>query len=207
MRANIKLGLFDLTPVRLLALFNNVIAKLTGSAVFTAPPVAVPDLTAQSEALADAIELATDGSLAARKQRDALVLEVRDTLRATAEYVRQVANGDASVLAQSGFQLAKMPEPITVLGVPGNVVATATDSAGDLLVRWTRGEGARMYRLERADRDPAAGEVNWSPVAQTARQRFVVSGLRPYEANWFRVIAIGIDREGLPSDVVMGRAA
>ncbi len=40
-----------------------------------------------------------------------------------------------------------------------------------------------------------------------SRQRFIVTGLTPYQSYWFRIVALGIDKEGLPSDVVLGRPA
>ncbi|MBK9629326.1 MAG: fibronectin type III domain-containing protein [Flavobacteriales bacterium] len=38
-------------------------------------------------------------------------------------------------------------------------------------------------------------------------QRFAVTSLVPYKSYWFRIMALGIDKEGLPSDVVLGRPA
>lgn len=207
MRSNIKLGLFRLLPVTLLALLDNVIAKLTGNALFPAPPVTLAALGTLRDQLKAAIEAATNGSVAARKYRDGLVLEVRDALRATADYVRAQCDGDAAKLATSGFELAKRPEPINQVQVPKNVTARATDTSGEVLLRWGHASGTRIFRVEQASGDPALGSVTWSTVALISRQRFVVRNLTSYKENWFRITAIGVDSEGLPSDVVMGRAA
>lgn len=40
-----------------------------------------------------------------------------------------------------------------------------------------------------------------------SRDRFVVNGLESCKSLWFSNFALGIDKEGLPSDVVMGRPA
>ena len=64
-----------------------------------------------------------------------------------------------------------------------------------------------MFRAEQATSDPTLGETTWVNVGQVSRQRFTVSGLTPYKSYWFRIIAMGIDKEGLPSDVVLGRPA
>jgi len=128
-------------------------------------------------------------------------------LRTQADYVRSVCNGDAALLTLSGFELSKMPEPIKEVGNPQRVKAEATDEAGNLLVRYGKAIGGRMYRTEQASGDPALGEVTWTTVALTARQRVVITGLEPFKACYFRVIAVGITHEGLPSDIVMGRAA
>lgn len=207
MRSNIRLSLTRLLPVALLALLDQVIAKFTGNALFPSPPLSLAALTALSTELKVAITDATEGSVAARKFRDVKVLEVRDALRTTADYVRTVCNGEADKLAQSGFTLSKTPEPINMVAVPANVSAAATDTPQEAVVRWGHTEGARMFRVERALSDPTVGETTWVPVGQTSRQRLVIVGLEPYKACWFRVVGIGKGSEGFPSDVVLARAA
>lgn len=207
MRTNIKLGLYRLLPVALLAFLDNVISKITGNTLFPAPPITVVDMQKLSDELRAAIEDATEGSVIARKGRDAKVLEVRDALRRTADYVRLVCGDNAADLVKSGFPLAKQPEPHNTVGVPRNLEAVATDVSGELKLRHSKAAGALLYRVERAMSDPTAGETTWVPVALTSRQRIEISGLTPYEACWFRVIGVGKNSEGLPSDVVLGRAA
>lgn len=207
MRANIKLELSKLLPVAVLALLDNVIAKLTGNALFPDLPVSLADMSTFRDGLKKAIAEATGGSVNARKLRDKQVLEAHSLLRATADYVRSQCDGDAAKLSSSGFELSKQRGTTSPVGVPPNVVAVPTDVSGELQLRWGRTEGARMYRVERAQSDPAAGPTTWTQVALISRQRYVVSGLTSYQPAWFRIIALGIDSEGLPSDVVMGRAA
>lgn len=208
MRPNIKLSLFKLAVKQLLVLFNNVIEKFTlNASTFPNPPISVAEMETMSESFSSAVYAAIDGGVADRKKRDNMVLEVRDMLRIQADYVRSVCNGDAALLALSGFELSKMPEPINEVGVPGRLVASATDMSGVLLIRWGKTKGARMFRLEKASGDPAGGPVTWSEVTLTGRQSAEVSGLVPYAECFFRVIGVGITHEGMPSDIVMGRAA
>ncbi len=208
MRPNIKLSLYKLAVLQLLALLNNVIDKMTANAaVFPAPPITIAALQILSGKLTAAIAAATDGGVNDRAVRNNLVLDVRGALRIVADYVRSVCNGDAALLTLSGFELSKLPEPINEVGVPQNVKAEATDEQGCLLVRWGKAVGGRIFRLEKASDNPALGTVTWSTVLLTGRQRAVVSGLEPYKACYFRVVAIGITHEGMPSDIVMGRAA
>jgi hypothetical protein len=208
MRPNIKLSLYKLAVLQLLALLNNVIDKMTANAAtFPAPPITIAALKTLRDNFTAAIAAATDGGANDRAVRNNLVLEVRSALRIVADYVRSVCNGDAALLTLSGFELSKLPEPINEVGVPSNVKAEATDEQGSLLVRWSRTVGARMFRVEQASGDPALGTVTWSSVALTGRQRVAISDLEPYKACYFRVVAIGITHEGMPSDIVMGRAA
>lgn len=207
MRQDIKLSLFKLTVLQLLALLQNVIEKLTGNADFPTPPFSIAQMEAKRVEYAEAIANATEGSQASRAHRDKLTLEVRDLLRIQADYVRSVANGDAAILTTSGFALRKQPEPIEVVDIPKNVTARSTFEEGALKVTWSRTLGARMFRLERAEGDPTLPTTAWSVVAQTSRQSVEVKNLVPYQAYYFRVVALGIDAEGKPSDVVLGRAA
>lgn len=194
-------------PVALLAFLNHVIAKLTGNALFPTPPVSLAGMQALRDELQAAISAGTDGSSADREHRRSKVREVRDLLRVTADYVRAQCDGDAEKLATSGFPLAKQPERQNEVGVPGNLRASSTDVSGQVKLRWSKAEAARMFRVERALSDPTLGAPEWKPLSLVARQHYIVRELRPYESCWFRVTAIGVDKEGLPSDVVLGRAA
>ena len=79
--------------------------------------------------------------------------------------------------------------------------------SGQVKLRWYKTDAARMFRIDQAESDPAAGATTWVTVGMVSRHRYIVAGLQPYASYWFRVAAIGIDKEGLPSDVVVGRAA
>ena len=208
MRQNIKLSLYKLAVLQLLALLNNVIEKLsTNVALFPTPPITLVAMELLSAKFNTAIMAATEGGVAARKERDSLVVEVRSVLRTQADYVRSVCGGDAAKLAKSGYVLSKMPEPINEVGIPQRVKADATDEKGNILVRWSKTTGGRLFRVEQASGDPAMGDVTWVSVALTGRQRAVLVGMEAFKAHYFRIIAIGITHEGLPSDIVMGRAA
>jgi hypothetical protein len=207
MRPNIKIGLANMLPPALLAFFNHIIAKLTGNALFPNLPVSIADMTTLRTALQTAITAAIDGNSTDRQHRNAVVLQVQDVLRVTADYVRAECDGDAELLTTSGFPLAKQPEQFTEVGIPGNVRASATDVSGEVKLRWSRTLAARMFRIEQANSDPTVGATTWTTVGQVSRQRFIITGLTPYQSYWFRIVALGIDKEGLPSDVVLGRPA
>jgi hypothetical protein len=207
MRANIKLALSKLLSVAVLALLANVIKKMTGNSLFTTPPRTMAQLGDLRNELQDAIEDATGGSVLARKYRDSKVAEAKEVLRLVADYQRSVCGGDPAKLATGGFELSKRPEPVNEVGVPQRLVAAATDRAGHLRLRWGVTVGARVYRVEQANSDPTQGTTTWRSLGLTSRVSFDVSDLESYAANWFRIVAIGKASEGLPSDVVMGRAA
>lgn len=180
---------------------------MTGNIHFPNPPVSMASMSTLGDELMAAVEAAIGGSVQQRKHRDAKVAEAKEVLRMQADYQRAVCAGDAEKLASGGFELAKKPEPITVVGVAGNLRARATDQSGQLRLRWNHAFGGKLYDVEQADGDPTLGTTTWTSVGMTSKVYFDVNGLEPYAAHWFRIVAIGKDSQGLPSDIVMGRAA
>jgi len=206
MKANIKLSLFELTFVKLLALLRNVVAKMTGNPNFTTPAVPLGDMKQLADDLEAAIEDATNGSRQSKLVRNALAQQAHTLLRTQADYVRSICAGDAVMLGSSGFELAKQREPIGIPGTSKRMEARMTGLKGDLELRWARVHGAHGYQVWMTDKDPAI-EANWQAIGYTTRVRHTVSALESYKAYWFCVSAIGVAGEGAQCDPALGRAA
>ena len=206
MKANIKLSLFELTFVKLLALLRHVIAQMTGNPNFTTPAVTVVVMKALADALEAAIEDATNGSRQSKLVRNQLALDARAMLRAQADYVRSVCGGDPVKLGSSGFELSKKPEPIGLPGIAQDMQARMTGLRGDVELRWKSVHGAHGYQVWMTASDPAIS-ANWEAIGYTTRVRHLVSDLESFKAYWFCVSAIGSAGEGAQSDPAMGRAA
>ncbi|MEZ4805851.1 MAG: fibronectin type III domain-containing protein [Flavobacteriales bacterium] len=208
MKANIKLELKTLTPVRLASLMSKVHACMDGNPLFADPPVSMPDLQALHKTYSDAIAEATEGSRRSKLERDAIGARAKDMLRQLADHVRIIALGDPAILSQSGFSLAREPKPITEVGVPRMGRAAMSFEPGALVLRWSGIHGRRGYLVYMTDEDPSTGaEINWTLHAFTGKVRHAVNGLVPYKPYWFCVSAIGPNGEGRRSDPVLGRAA
>lgn len=206
MKSKVKVSLFKLTAVYLLALLRNVVAKLTGNANFPTPPVSLADMTTKGDELEAAIEEATNGSKASKEARNKLETEVKAMLESVALYVGSVGKGDPAILSTSGFELAKQPEPIGVPGVTKALVVDATNTEGTVELRWRRVHGAHSYRVWMTDSDPNV-EANWTELGVGIRSSRLVTDLVSYKAYWFKVSAIGYAGEGKDCDPAMGRAA
>ncbi|MBK7556069.1 MAG: hypothetical protein IPI55_16120 [Flavobacteriales bacterium] len=107
---NIKLSLYKLIPVSLLALIRTVIANMTGNANFPTPKVSMANMNKMADALESAITAATNGDRQSRILRDNLVLESRDMLRTQADYVRSEYSNDRAKLES---RLRARPAPRT----------------------------------------------------------------------------------------------
>lgn len=206
MKPNIKLSIFKLVPIALLALLKNVIAKLTGNAKLPTPPVTLANMNLAGVELETNIEDARFGSRKAREARNASVKKVRSILTQAGNYVRTTANGDAEILASSGFDMAKVPVPIGLPASPERLVVLAGPLSGQTESKWRRVRGATGYKVERSDKDPSVSP-NWVEVATTAKARFIDMGLTSFAPYWYRVSAIGFAGEGKPCAPLMGRAA
>jgi hypothetical protein len=206
MKANITLALFKKVPVALLALLNNVIQKLTGNAKLPNPPETLVNMQVVADAYAQAIEDATDGSKLSKEVRNALTKDVQTLLTKTGNYVRTAANGDATILASSGFEMAKQPVLVGLPAAPGNLKVLAGPLSGQTEVRWKSSHGALSYKLERCEKDPEL-EASWKTVVTTSRVRFMDGNLEPFKQYYYRVSAFGTAGQGATCAPVLGRAA
>ena len=206
MKANIKLPISQLTFLGLLNLIRNVIAKLTGNAFFATPFIPLADMTIMANRLEAAIERANKGSELDKSVRNDVVAEVQSMLRAQANYVRAICDGDSTKLLSSGFDMAKRPERRAVPLAPDNITIRATNISHEVEMRWPKREGALGYRVFKTDKDPTTNPV-WDYVDFTSRVNFKVRGLESYKPYWFSVTAIGAAGESDLSKAIMGRAA
>lgn len=207
MKANIKLSLFKLVVLALLALLRNVRAKLTGNPFFTTPAVPLVDMDAQGDALEAAIEKATNGSKEDRILRDAEVDKTRAMLRVQADYIRTIAAGDVTKLATCGFELAKTPQPIGIPNAPAIKAVRMTGNKGQVEMSWKGDRGAESYNVLMTKQDPASGEVTWEIIGTTTKSRFTQNGLSSLTRYWFAVRAVGAAGQSVMSDPAMGVAA
>lgn len=206
MKANIKLSLFRLTVLALLALLRNVIAKMTGNANFTTPAVTVAAMTTQADKLEAAIEAATDGSKQNRILRDVEVAATEAMLRVQADYVRMTCAGDKAKLQSSGFELVKQRQPVGVPGTPIIRSVRMTGIAQQVELKWTVQPGADSYQVRMTDKDPLI-EANWQIVGITTKSRILVNKVESYKPHWFCVSAVGAAGEGAQSEPAIGIAA
>lgn len=207
MKANIKLELKTLTPVRLATLMGKVGGCMTGNVHFPHPPVPMDVFEAKRVVLWEAITEATEGSRSSKLQRDARGEEAKNMLRQLADYARMVAMGDVAVLVSSGFELARTPQPIGQVNAPLIHEARMTGRRGEVLLRWSGVHGRRGYHVYITDQDPTNTGANWSLIGITGKIVHRVTDLEPYKAYWFSVSAIGPLGESRKSDPALGRAA
>ena len=207
MKANIKLELKTLTPIRMAALMRLVASGLQGNAHFPNPPISAADLKAEELVFTKAILDAIQGSLHSRTVRDALMEQARARMRYLADYVRMVAQGDAAILSSSGFELVRLSGPPQRMGIPVSMGARMTGRKGEVALRWSGIANRRAYNVYMTAMDPSDPNAEWSSIAVTGKNTHRVQGLEAYKPYWFRVSAVGALGEGGKSNPMLGRAA
>ena len=131
--------------------------------------------------------------------KDASRSAVEARLRTLGFQVSLVANGDPNVIHDAGMQASNEPSPV-ILGQVTNLRLTPSEQDGELLGRWNKVDGARMYRVQ-ISLDTGA-PVNWADKLNTTKTKCslnhdLVSGSKV----WVRVCATGANGDGPWSDV------
>lgn len=190
----------------ILALLRQVLMKLTGNTNYPNPAVPLVDMENLGNNLEVAIQTALKGGLEDRLKRDDLVLQAKDMLNKQADYVRLIGQGNATILASSGFELAKTPEPVGLPGTPAIRFVRMTGKPGEAEVAWTAQHGADVYHVRLTDKDPNE-QAEWVVVGITTKARFTLTSMESYKPYWVAVSAIGAAGEGLMSDPAIARAS
>lgn len=205
--ATLKQGLSELNAEGLVAKAEHVLAQLTANAAqFPNPVPSLAVLDAGKEALLKAIAVALDGGRSAHQAKRDEFSALRSLLKQTADYVAFVANGDAQLIIDGGFELRAEAKPSHLPGAPTNLDALTPDITNAVKIEWKGGRNVRLYQVQMSTTDPAQNAA-WSQVGLTSKRQFNVPNLEPYRVYWFRVIAVNTAGESLPSDVLLARAA
>lgn len=205
--ATLKQGLSKLTAEGLVAKAEHVHAQLTANAVqFPTPSPSLASLLGAKDALLTAIGNALDGGRSAHQAKRDKFRTLKNLLKQTADYVANVAKGDAQLIIDGGFELRAEAKPSHLPGAPSSLDALTPDVTNAVRIEWKGERNVRLYQVQMSATDPA-GTPAWTTVALTSKRQHTVSDLEPYRVYWFRVIAVNVAGESLPSDVLMARAA
>ncbi len=88
---------------------REVHAAMDGNAAFPAPTVLMATLASLSATLQTWVDAAVHGDTVAKARQQEARVALAAALRRLARYVNAVADGDAAIIASSGFPLAEVP--------------------------------------------------------------------------------------------------
>jgi hypothetical protein len=206
--ATLKKGLSGLTAEGMVAKAEFVHAKLTANAgTFPTPVPTLVALQTGRNNLAAAISAAEDGGRSAHQAKRDAMRSLKDLLGQAADYVGTVAVGNAQKILDGGFEVRAGHTPSSLPVAPGHLEVRYTGYPGTLELEWDVVSNARIYQVFMTDKDPATGNVVWTPVTNSTKRSYTVENLEQYKAYWFVVKAVNAAGESPLSDVIMGRAA
>lgn len=202
----VKAGLQGLKASELVGKSEHVEGEMNGNVNFATPTPSLASITAARTALVAAIAAAESGAHAAIASKNEAAKNLAGLLTKLARYVNSVAAGDVDKAVSSGFELAKLPDPIDKLDAPSKFEGTTSAIAGQVDLRWKGVRGARMYQVYICDGDPTT-DGKWTIAGMTSKARFTAKGLITDKKYSFKATAIGVIGEGPASDVVTAKAA
>ena len=189
-----------LMDAKLLTFAQNVVPSM--AAAVESFPTPTPTLVSISDEISNYAALLQSAAsrekvqVALKNQSKQALLQLLSQL---ADYVNMVAQGDEVMLSQSGFNLNKVPQPISMKGAAGLVLLDGGNS-GELVLKFRRVEGASGY-LYQYTTDPLLPEDKWVSIAATTTS-LTFTGLTKGVTYYCRVIAIGGYQQRMNSIVV-----
>ena len=190
----------QLSDAKFLTFAQNVTASMAAAvSVFPTP----------TPALAGINTLITEyaGFLQSSASRDKVQVQFKNQAKASlilmlsqlADYVNLTAQGEAAILAQSGFDLNKVPEPIT-LKAPSRVILTDGGNSGEMVLKFRSVRGASSYLFQYTS-DTTLGANSWVTIPATTTS-YTFSGLTKGTTYYCRAVAVGANQQLMNSIVV-----
>jgi hypothetical protein len=191
----------NLADPNLLTFGQNVTASMAGSvATFPTP---VPSLQSINDELDNYAEL-----LQTSANRDKVQVQLKNKSKFTlnqmlsqlADYVNSITT-DATLLATSGFDLNKLPQPITITA-PENGVLADNGSSGQLVLKFKAVKGASSYVFQYTT-DATLEESSWVSYPATTTS-FTFTGLTKGTTYYCRALSVGAYQQ-VKASIVLNR--
>jgi hypothetical protein len=169
---------------------------LENAVIFSAPPVALSDFKTSIDALQTAQNETLMGGKATFIIRNEKQKQVCSALGKLANYVENVADGDATTVALAGMSLKRRgPGRYTFLDQPVAFRGIGVGN-GRVALRWKKVDYTKAYEVEYCA-DPIVDD-KWQQAPLISASNTIVDGLIRKEDYWFRVRACG--SKGLVSE-------
>ncbi len=193
-------GFDKLSDSELLAKVNNIMNGMTDNPNFPTPTPTISELQTAVDAFAQALSAAQKGSTYNKAFKNQKKSEMIDLFHGLGNYVLFMANGDALVAQSSKFSIAKPPSPAPGVTAAANQQLDDGENSGELLFTFDRIPGARSYVYQYAS-DPLTDNTIWQSQTGTVK-KVSFSNLDVNKRYWCRVIAIGINGQGVYSEPI-----
>ena len=188
-KPRVKIDFIPLSIPEKIIFYRNIIAKLTANLFFTAPYISLADAILAINNLEAATLTAADGGHTAKSiMRD--MEEIADnTFRILAHYVNQLADGDVTKMASSGFNQTQesTPQPKAIL------TANNGSHPGDVRLVTPAIKKTGVYIWQSSKGPIPTDDAGWKDEGMSTQAHYDISGFTPGELVNFRVCAVTAD--------------
>lgn len=187
-----------LNPVQFAAQVELILTSLSGNANFPEPwPASVvtrAQLQADLASYQNSLTAIAAGDRRQVPERDASRQKLANELQTLAFYLQSVADGNATLLATTGYPARKSrARALTAetLAAPDGLVVERGVLSGEIIVKLKKQPKAAAYDVQTATADPTV-ESNWSDAGSyTSCRRISLEGFTPGKLYWVRVRGLG----------------
>lgn len=190
-----------LSDANLLTFAQNVTTSM--AAAVTSFPTPVPSLESINSELGNYAEL-----LQTSANRDKVQVQLKNISKFTlnqmlsqlADYVNTTTT-DSAVLASSGFELNKLPQPI-IITAPENPTLSDGNGTGRLMFKFKSVKGASSYVYQYTT-DETFQESSWVSIPATTTS-YTFTGLTKGTNYYCRALAVGSNRQ-VQASIILNR--
>ena len=192
-----------LSDANLLAFGNNVTVSMAAAvAIFPTPSPSLENVNTMLGSFEGLIQTASGRDKVQVELKNQCRFELLMMLSQLADYVNSITT-DAGQLVQSGFELNKVPAPVT-LEAPTRMVLLDGTNNGELTLKFKRAKGASSY-LHQYTTDPLLPEDGWISIPSTTTT-YTFKGLTRGATYYVRSVAVGSNQQTANS-IVLNRVS
>ena len=192
-----------LADANFLAFGQNVTTKMAAAVLsFPNPVPSLENINSELANYSDLLETSANRDKVQVQLKNISKFTLNQMLSQLADYVNTTST-DSAVLASSGFDLNKLPQPITITAPEGPTLSDGVDS-GQLLFKFKAVKGASSYVYQYTT-DPTLQDNNWVSCPATTTS-FTFTGLTKGTVYYCRVLAVGGNQQ-VTTSIVINRIA
>ncbi len=188
-RTKVVLDFMIYPVVDKVAFYRNISIQLADTSIFPNLPVPLATIKAIIDDFESAVLAAKDGAHSVIAMRNDKERITDDLFRELAGYVNKVANGDETIIIQSGFHASKQPVPYQK---PELAIYDGTHS-GSVLLKIKAIEGAVAYIWQYIQEATPNAESVWITLNTSTVGHFQIDHLIPGVTYSFRFASISSD--------------
>jgi hypothetical protein len=179
---------------------REIVQGMTGNPHFPTPVPALADVQTALTIYQDALSQASKGGTEKTAIKNQRRRELETLLKRLGSYVEDTAQGNDVMLISSGFDLAKLREPVGILQKPAKVKVISGPVPGSVKILAESVAGAESYLFEYTLVPPTEATV-WNKEVSTSRT-FTITNLLRGKEYIFRVAGVGAHPMRVYSDTV-----